>query len=419
MTTTSRRTRALAPRISRWLTAGAIALMTTLATAQSAGAQATPEGTTITNTATASYTDANGNTYTNATASVSVKVGFLAGIDVVSAATVSPASPSTGNLLNFTIDNTGNGTDTVGTINATAAAGLSITGYRIGATNYANLAALQAALNVSTVVSGANVVVTVVYDVATGQGGATLPITVTATSKRTPATTDASTTNVTPATNRGVVTTPDAATLDRLPSNATSYTYAFSVQNTGNASDIFNLVASTPGTFITIVSVNGTGGSSSTISIASGATATVNVVYTVANVVAGSTEALTLTATSQASALATNPGDVTVRVVKAALSMTKVAYRDNQTTVINNTTDRVLPGEFIQYQITVTNSGLASASTVSISDALPAAVTYNAASGDIGVDWAISQAAGTVTASLTPVLASSGSRFIWIRVQVK
>jgi uncharacterized repeat protein (TIGR01451 family) len=419
MTTISRRTRATTPRIGRWLAAGAIALFTTLAMAQTASAQATPEGTVITNTASASYTDANGNAYANATASVSVTVGFLAGIDVTSAATVSPASPSTGNLLNFTINNTGNGTDTVGTVNVTAAAGLSVTGYRIGATPYASLAALQAALNVITVASGGNVVVIVVYDVNSGQGGATLPITLTATSKRTPATTDASTTNVTPATNRGVVTTPDAATLDRLPSNATNYTYAFSVQNTGNASDIFNLVGSTPGTFITIVSVNGTAGSSSTVSIASGATATVNVVYTVANVAPGSTEQLVLTATSQASALATDAGDVTVRVVKAALSMTKVAYRDNQVTVINNTTDRVLPGEFIQYKITVSNSGLASASSVSITDALPAAVTYNAASGDIGADWSISQLAGTVTANLTPALASAGSRFIWIRVQVK
>jgi len=421
MTTLPRRTRALAPRISRWLAVGAIALLATLATAQSAGAQATPEGTVITNTASASYTDANNNTYTAATASVSVTVGFLAGIDVASVATVSPASPSSANTLNFTIDNTGNGIDTVGTVNVTAAAGLTITGYAIGASNYANLGALQAALNVLTIASGGNVVVTVTYNVATGQGGATLPITLTATSKRTPATTDASTTNVTPATNRGVVTTPDAATLDRLPNNAptVNYTYAFSVQNTGNASDVFNLVASTPGAFITIVSVNGTLGSSSTASIASGATSTINVVYTVANVAAGSTEALTLTATSQNDALATNPGDVTVRVVKAALAMTKVAYRDNQTTVINNTTDRVLPGEFIQYQITVTNSGLASASTVSITDALPAAVTYNAASGDIGADWSISQLTGTVTASLTPALASSGSRFIWIRVQVK
>lgn len=419
MSTISRRTRALAPRISRWLAVGAIALLTTLAVAQSANAQATAEGTVITNTATASYTDANGNTYSNATASVSVTVGFLAGIDAVSPATVSPASPSTGNTLGFTINNTGNGIDTVGTVNVTAAAGLTITGYRIDVTNYATLAALQAALNAISLASGGNVVATVVYDVATGQGGATLPIALTATSKRTPATSDITTTNVTPATNRGVVTTPDAATLDRLPSNATSYTYAFSVQNTGNASDIYNVVSSTPGTFITVVSTNGTAGSSGTVTIAAGATATVNVVYTVANVAAGSTEALTLTATSQNDATVTNPGDVTVRVVKAALGMTKVAYRDNQTTVINNTTDRVLPGEFIQYKITVTNSGLASASSVSITDALPAAVTYNAASGDIGADWSISQLAGTVTANLTPALASAGSRFIWIRVQVK
>jgi len=338
---------------------------------------------------------------------------------VTSPATVSPASPSSGNLLNFTINNTGNGIDTVGTVSSTAAAGLTITGYRIGATNYATLAALQTALNASSLASGGNVVVTVVYDVATAQGGATLPITFTATSKRTPATTDTSSTNVTPGANRGVVTTPDAATLDRLPSNATNYTYAFTVQNTGNSVQIFNLVASAPGVVITIVSVNGTAGSSSTASIASGASATVNVVYTVGNVAAGSTEALTLTATAQADPLITNPGDVTIRVVKAALTMTKLAYRDNQTTLINNTTDRVLPGEFIQYLITVTNAGLASASSVSITDVLPAAVTYNAATADIGADWAISQAVGTVTATLTPALASSTSRFIWIRVQVK
>ena len=419
MTPTSRRTRTLAPRSSRWLAVGAIALLATLATAQSAGAQATPEGTVITNTATASYTDANGNTYTDATASVSVTVGFLAGIDVTSAATVSPASPSTGNTLPFTIDNTGNGIDTVGTVNVTAAAGLTITGYSIGASNYATLALLQTALNAISLASGGNVVVTVTYDVATGQGGATLPIVLTATSKRTPATTDASTTNVTPATNRGVVTTPDAATIDRVPSNGTNYTYAFSVQNTGNASDIYNLVASSPGAVVSIVSVNGTAGSSSTITIASGVTATVNVVYSVSNAAAGSTQALTLTATSQNDALATNPGDVTVRVVKAALTIAKVAYRDNQATVINNTTDRVLPGEFIQYRITVTNSGLADASSVSITDALPATVTYVSAAADVGADWSINQAAGTVTATLTPALASTVSRFIWIRVQVQ
>lgn len=419
MTTSPRRTRALAPRISRWLAAGAIALVATLASAQPAGAQATPEGTVITNTASASYTDANGNTYANATASVSVTVGFVAGVGVASPATVSPASPSAGNSLNFTITNTGNGIDQV-SVAVSTAAGLTNVSYRYAATTYATLAALNTVLAGVNTAAGGSITVSVLYDVAPGKGGATMPITLTASSVRTPATSNFSTTNVTPATLGSVAVTPKAANVDQLPSNATQYSQVFPVQNTGNASDIYNLAASlNAGTAITIVSVNGTAGSSSTVSIASGATANVTVVYTVGNVAAGTTQKLTLTATSTNTPANSDAGDVTVRVVKAALSMTKVAYRDNKTTVINNSTDRVLPGEFIQYQITVSNSGLASASTVSITDALPAAVTYNAASGDIPADWAISQAAGTVTANLTPALASAGSRFIWIRVQVK
>ena len=419
MITTPRRTRALAPRISYWLVVGAIALVTTLTSAQSAGAQATPEGTVITNTASASYTDANGNTYANATASVSVTVGFVAGVGVASPATVSPASPSAGNSLSFTITNAGNGTDQV-SVAVSTAAGLTNVSYKYSGTTYATLALLNTALAGVNTAAGSSITVSVLYDVASGKGGATMPITLTASSVRTPATSNFSTTNVTPATLGSVSVTPDAANVDQLPSNATQYSQVFPVQNTGNASDVYNLVASlNAGTAITIVSVNGTAGASSTVSVASGATANVTVVYTVGNVAAGTTQKLTLTATSTNTPANSDPGDVTVRVVKAALAMTKVAYRDNKTTVINNTTDRVLPGEFIQYQITVSNSGLASASTVSITDALPAAVTYNAASGDVPADWTISQAAGTVTANLTPALASSGSRFIWIRVQVK
>ncbi len=419
MTTIFRRTRATAPRISRALAVGAIALLATLASAQVAGAQATPEGTVITNTASASYTDANGNTYTAATASVSVTVGFAAGVDVTSPATVSPASPSTGNQLDFTINNTGNGTDQV-SVAVTTAAGLTNVAYKYSGTTYATVAALNAVLAGVNTVAGGNIVVSVMYDVASGRGGQTLPITLTATSVRTVTTSDASTTNVTPPTSGSVVVTPDGATIDRLPSNGTQYSQVFPVQNTGNASDTYNLAATlVPGTAITIVSVNGTAGASSTVNIASGATTNITVVYTVGNVAAGSTDQLVLTATSTNTPAQNDAGDVTVRVVKAALGMTKVAYRDDQTTVINNTTDRVLPGEFIQYKITVSNSGLASASTVSITDALPAAVTYNAASGDVPAEWNISESSGTVTANLTPALASSGSRFIWIRVQVK
>lgn len=414
------RTNRFAPAASRWLAVGAIMLFTSLVSARTAGAQATAEGTVITNTASASWTDANSNTYTAATASVSVTVGFTAGVGVSSPVSVTPASPSTGDQINFVITNTGNGIDTVGTVSVSAAAGTSVTGYKIGATNYANNAALTAALNALQLTAGSTVTVTVVYDVASGRGGQTLPISLTATSKRTPATSNSSTTNVIPPVSAAVSVTPDAANVDRLPSNGTQYSQVFPVQNNGNASDTYNLAATlSPGTAITIVSVNGTAGASSTVTVAAGATQNVTVVYTIGNVAAGTTDKLTLTATSQNDGTKTDTGDVTARVVKAALTMTKVAYRDNQTTVINNTTDRVLPGEFIQYKITVTNGGLASATTVSISDALPAQVTYNSATGDIPADWSISQAAGTVTANLTPALAAAGSRFIWVRVQVK
>ena len=73
----------------RWLATGAIAFLATLASATNLLAQTpTLEGTTITNTATASWTDANGNTYTPVSASASVIVGFLAGPDVASAVSV-------------------------------------------------------------------------------------------------------------------------------------------------------------------------------------------------------------------------------------------------------------------------------------------------------------------------------------------
>jgi uncharacterized repeat protein (TIGR01451 family) len=420
MHTIPRRNRALASTISRWLAVGAIMLLTSLVTAQSAAAQATPEGTVITNNATASWTDANSNTYTAVNASVSVTVGFTAGISVTSPVSVTPASPSTSDQFNFTVANTGNGTDTVGTVTVTPAAGLTITSYKIGATSYASLAALQTALNALQLTAGSNVVVTIVFDVASGKGGQTMAVAITATSKRTPATSNSSSTNVIPPVAAGVAVTPKAATIDHLPSNGTQYSQVYPVQNNGNASDTYNLVAAlNPGTAITIVSVNGTAGSSSTITIASAATSNVTVVYTVGNVAAGTTDKLTLTATSQNNAAINDAGDVTVRVVKAALTIGKVAYMDNQTTVINNTTDRVLPGQFIQYKVTVTNAGLATASTVSLSDVLSAQVTWQSSTADIPADWTLSQAAGTVTGALNVALPAAGSRFVWIRVQVK
>lgn len=391
----------------------------------------TPEGTTITNTATATWTDANGNTYTPATSSMSVMVGYLAAPDVQSPTSVTPGSPSTGNELAFSITNSGNGTDQF-SVATTAGTGVTITGYKLGATTYATLPLLNAALAATNVTAGNSVTVTVVYTVAPGQGGQTIPVTLTATSVRTPAATgasDASTTNVIPTVAASVVVTPDGGTVDRLPSGTgpTTYTETFTIQNTGNASDNFSLSAlANPGGTVSIVSVNGTAGTSGSITIAAGGTVTVDVVYTVSNsAVAGATDDLRLTATSTNDNTKNDVGNRIIRVIRAAISMTKEVYRDDATTLVGGpaSSDRVLPGEYIRYKITVTNTGGAAATLTGtgygITDALPSAVTYVSTADDGSAGWTISETTGTVRATLSGTLAAGATRFFWIRVRVK
>lgn len=399
-----------------------VLLLAPLALPGKASAQVvpTPEGTTITNTATASWTDANSNTYTSVSASASVVVGFLAGPDVASPTTVTPASPSTGNELAFTVTNGGNGVDSV-TAAFTVGTGVTVTGYKLGSTTYPTLAALNAALGTTPIPAGSTVTVTVVYTVAPGRGGQTTPVTMTATSRRTPAAptgSDSSTTNVIPPVAASVAVTPDGGTIQRLPSNGTQYSQVFTVTNNGNASDNFTLTGSLgTGSALTIVSVNGAAGTGSSATIAAGGSTTVTVVYTVGNVAAGATQDLRLTATSANNASISDPGYVTIQVVRAALTIAKAAFRDNQTTAITSS-DRVVPGEYIQYRITVTNAGGADAATVAVSDVLPAQVTYTSTSAD-AAGWTINESAGTVSATLSGTLAPAASRFFWIRVRIK
>lgn len=78
----------------------------------------------------------------------------------------------------------------------------------------------------------------------------------------------------------------------------------------------------------------------------------------------------------------------------------------------------MLPGDFIQYRITVTNSGGAPASAVHIDDVLPATLTYHSMSAD-AAGWTFSGTGNTRAADLTGTLVVGNSRFFWIRAQVK
>jgi len=404
-------------RTPRSFLALAVGVLLALPAASARAQGPTPEGTVITNTVTASYTDANGNTYADVSASATVTVGFAAAIDAASAASVTPASPSTGNTLPVTVTNGGNGSDTV-SIAVSPAAGLTVTGYTVGGTSYGTLAALNTALKGMGIAAGGNVIVTITFDVATGEGGATLPLQVTATSIRSPSTSDATTTNIQPATSRSVTVGAKGATVNRLPSNGTSYSVDFTVTNGGNTNETFDLVANANNANVTIVSVNGVAGTTGSVALTTASPSkTITVVYTVADATAGSTSKITFTATAQSDNTVTDSGDLTVTVIKAALAMTKAAYKDDKTTAIT-AADRVLPSQFIQYKLTVTNNGGADASSVHLSDALPSEVAYDSSAPD-AAGWTITQSSGTVTADLTGTLAPGASRFIWIRVKVK
>jgi len=406
----------------------AIAL-TTILTGLSFGAATaqTPEGTVITNTATATFSDANNNVYAAVNASVSVTVGFQAGIDVIPpTGPFNPASPSTGNTLDFYVKNVGNGTDgvTISEVIGTPTV-ITVTGYLYNAVNYANLGLLNAALGgaADSIVQGDSIAIQVIYDVPAGQGGNNTDYTLTATSNRDVGTSDSELINIAINAAFGVAVTPDAPTpvsqLPSVPPTGPIYSQIFAVQNTGNAPDSYTLVASTPGVLITNIALPG---GSPIGPIAVGASINVTVQYQVdSTVAAGSTGDLILTATSVGDVGQSDAGTINLTRVTPAITMTKEVFRADSLTAIGAGT--VVPGEVIWYRITVTNSGSADADPLSVADVLPGQVTYISNVPDVAADWTIVEAAGTVTADFLPggaagPLSVGVSRHFWIQVSI-
>jgi uncharacterized repeat protein (TIGR01451 family) len=240
----------------------------------------------------------------------------------------------------------------------------------------------------------------------------------TANSRRTPAVTDNAATTVSPNLTTAVTVTPDGGqNLQRLPSNGTNYTFTFTVTNNASGTDGFDLLASHPRTAITIVSVNGVADDSTRITgVASGASQLINVVYSIGNVAAGQPDTLVLKARSTTTPATSDNGFADVIVIRPLLAIDKTAYRDNQVTLIG--TGTVVPGEFIQYKVTVTNNGSAPASTVHVGDALATQLNFVATSPD-AAGWTLSNVGNNVSADLTGTLAVGASRFFWVRASVK
>jgi uncharacterized repeat protein (TIGR01451 family) len=378
----------------------------------------TPEGTVITNTATATFTDANSNVYASVSGSVSVTVGFTAGVTVTAnTPSPTPASPSTIDTLTFTVANAGNGTDSVLiTQNISVAGVITVTGYRYSGTTYASLATLNAALSGAAIAQAGTITIKVVYDVASNKGGVNTVYTLTAASRRTPATTGNGASSITPNQTYAVAVTPHGGQLvQKLPGSA--YSFNFTVQNNGNGSDNFDLLATSPGSAVfTIVSVNGVAGDSARITLAGAGSQTVAVVYNVANVAGGTTDTLYLLGRSVGAPATTDQGFLDLTVIKPVLTLSKAAYLDDGVTPVSGT---VVPTQVIRYRITVNNTGNTNASSVQVTDTLPAQVTYVSTSSSTG--WSVTVSGQVVTATYTgtgALLASSSSAMFEVRVSV-
>lgn len=384
----------------------------------------TPEGTVITNTATVTFTDANGNAYAPVDGMVSITIGFSAGIDVVAhMASIAPDAPSTDNIIVFTIYNLGNGPDTVQVgWNAVNPKLFQNVRFHVSGIEYGSIDQVNAVLADVEIPSKGGLGIGLTFDVPAGVGGLTGRIEFTATSIRDNTKTDTDGIDVLPPMSGAIEVTPDGGqNLEQLPSNGTQYVATFTIDNQQTGTDSLTLVASQRGSaVITIVSVNGVMGTTADIaSIASGVQQQVDVVYTIDNAaVAGAQDTLVLTVTSKTNPTVTDEGFYDITVVKPSLAITKQAFRDDTGTPIESV-DRVAPGEHIWYRITVTNTGTAAAVNVSITDELPAQVSLDSTASDNGAPaWDISVNAGTVTATLPGELAPNVSRHIWIRVLI-
>ena len=167
---------------------------------------------------------------------------------------------------------------------------------------------------------------------------------------------------------------------------------------------------------ITVVSVNGVAGDSARITLAAAASQTVAVVYNVANVANGSTDTLNLLGRSVAQPVTTNQGFMDLTVIKPSLTLTKAAYLDDGVTPVSGT---VVPGQVIRYRVTVTNTGSTNATSLQVTDALPAQVTY--VSTSVGAGWTVNVVGQNITADYTATgasLAASASATFEVRVSI-
>ena len=176
----------------------------------------------------------------------------------------------------------------------------------------------------------------------------------------------------------GVLVSPHATTASQLPSNGTTYPVVFTVQNTGDTLDSYDLLTKRrPGAALTTVAITGAGvtqganpDSARLATMASLSSATVTVTYAVGNVAAGTTDTLIFTARSLGAPAESDSGRLTLTVVRPSLTMSRSV----------SPVGTEAPGTDLTYALTITNSGSSNAAGVAVVDTVPSAVQFKVGS---------------------------------------
>ena len=188
--------------------------------------------------------------------------------------------------------------------------------------------------------------------------------------------TDNSTIQIDPFLNVSV--TPATTSITSLPTNGVARAQAFTLTNTGSASDSYDLLTTKkPGTALTVASIAGTSitqgalpDSARRAALGNGATATVTVNFQVGNVAAGTIDTLFLTGRSVRNPAKTSVAALIVTVIRPAITIGKAV----------NPSGTQLPGTDLTFTSTVTNVGSASAASLVVVDSIPTFVQFKVSS---------------------------------------
>ncbi|MFK3737702.1 hypothetical protein [Massilia sp. TN1-12] len=389
-----------------------LTVLATLMLAAAHGAQAaTPAGTQISNTATATYSDGTG-TKTATSNTVITTVQQVASL-TMTAGTTKTAAAGTQVVFAHSITNTGNGADTFA-LSSTQSGAFTIANVQFFADADGNGVADNATplTAVPSLAAGATFQFVAVATLpANAANGSSNSLVVTATSNFT-ATVKTSSTDTT---NVGAGSTMDitangsglgagagaeaspVVTNTTAPGTTTRFT--LNLNNGGGIADTFNLAASTDGTFgsttlpsgWTVVFRDSTGAVITSATVNPNST---TVVYADVTPPAGATAGTTdlyfraLSPTTNVKdilhdAVIVNPAATQLSLVKTqALDANCDGTADTAYSAAPITTG-ALPGACIRYKITATNTGTTNVTAVTINDDIPANTTYYAGNNPV------------------------------------